>query len=380
VSIRWEGPGEPAASFLDDGFSAINRTECPHCGALYEIEEALVLHDVAGRQLYLVVPEIQRHRVQQLRAALLTTLAEEGQDTVPAYAFEPRAVVGLGRLKRALRGATQAPVEVGATRPMPAASAPVSAGGASTELPFEAESDDDGPEAVTSVSPEPRLPDPPPAPPAPVPRPALPPPPRLGLPEVPRVSMPNARPVTGPTATVDSSTRPLPTVTPPTTSGSERETLDRSVDIALESVEGSVDAAPAPARSGETSTQVKAKTQGEPPAKVSGLLLEALGAFHPRHAALGLALRAEPTGVVAEHGPAGAVGRRIGDRLHLREQVPQAVAHALGGAPVDLGVARHLVEGEPLRRPGKAAGEIDQDAGLVVAHFAHVRFCRSGPP
>ncbi len=308
ASIRWEGPGEPAASFLDDGFSAINRTECPHCGALYEIEEAVVLHDVAGRQLYLVVPETQRHRVQQLRAALLVALAEEGQGTVPAYAFEPRAVVGLSRLKRALRGATQAPVEAGATRPMPTAVAPT-APKTLDELPFEPESDDDGPEAVTSVSPEPRLPEPAPAPvPVPAasaPRPVLPPPPRLGLPEVPKAPTPIARPATGPTPSVPSSTRPLLTVPQPPSA--ERETLDRSVDIALESVEGSVDASPAPARSGETSTQVKAKAkaQAEPPAKVSGLLLEALGRRTEPDAA------PVPTPAAAPEGPAASWDRNL---------------------------------------------------------------------
>jgi hypothetical protein len=274
----------------------------------------VVLHDVGGRQLFLVVPETQRHRVQQLRAALLVTLAEEGQANVPAYVFEPRVVVGIGRLKRALRGPTQAPVEVGVTRPMPAAVAPGAPVAPRDELPFEAESDDDGPEAVTSVSPEPRLPEPPPAPAAPAPRPALPPPPRLGLPEVPKVPAPSARPATGPTPSVSSNTRPRGTV--PASKGSERETLDRSVDIALESVEGSVDVFPAPTRSGETSTQVKAKAQAEPPAKVSGLLLEALGRRTEPDAA--------PVPAPAPAGPAASWDRNLdaGWALDSAEAVP----------------------------------------------------------
>ncbi|MCK6569729.1 CpXC domain-containing protein [Myxococcota bacterium] len=279
LSIRLE-PGEPiATSFLDDGFSAVNRTECPNCGGLYVVEEPIVIHDVAGRRLFLVVPESQRHRTQQHRAALLESLTREEVPTVAGYVFEPVVTVGLSRFKRALRGATAAPPEQSLTRPLAAVIPP-----RTEDVPFDSDADDDGPEPVTSVSPEPSLsprsrtvtPEPP--------RPVLPPPPvaRLGLPEVPAVGpstagrsgglprLPVAAPVAAPV-----STSPLPTVV-----SGERETLDRSVDVALESTEASVDVSTdtvAPPTPAEISTQVKVRPAAEGAGRASGLLIDALG-------------------------------------------------------------------------------------------------------
>ena len=283
ASIRMEGDAEPAASFLEDGFSSVNRAECPHCGGLYVIEEPLILHDVAERRVFLVVPESHRHRVQHHRAAMLVTLAEEAKGGIPPYVFEPQAVVGLARLKRALRGATAAPARAPAVT--------VAAPPRTEDVPFDSENDDQGPEAVTSVSPGPRVPEPPvmarAATPAPA-RPALPmPPPRLGLPELPRLGLPDSPRLPEPPRVASTLSRPSVPATPsaavgnaapkPAVDVSDRETLDRSVDVAMESVEGRTDALDDPSRSAESSTQVKAKSPVEPPTKVSGMLLEALG-------------------------------------------------------------------------------------------------------
>jgi hypothetical protein len=248
LSIRLEPGDAIATSFLDDGFSAVNRTECPNCGGLYVVEEPLAVHDVTERRLFLVVPESQRHRTQQHRAAFLEALAGEGAPTVPAYAFEPIVTVGLSRFKRAMRGSTGIPQDQSLTRPLSAVVPP-----GTEDVPFDSETDDDGPEPVTSVSVEPSpVPRPRAVTPAP-PRPVLPPPPALGA----------------------LSTTPLPTV-----ESRERETVDRSIDVALESSEASVDVSTdtvAPPTPAEISTQVKVRPAADGIARPAGQLLEALG-------------------------------------------------------------------------------------------------------
>ena len=307
TSIRLEGEAAPGAEFLRDGFSVANRAECPHCGALYVIEEPVVVHDVGGGRLFLVVPDGQRHRLQQARAALLVSLATEEKETAPVWIFDPQTVVGVGGLRRALRAATAAPFPVPEPEPVrlnPPSEAPAAAASVSVELSVDAEQSSD--EAVTSVSAPaaanlgsaPRaMPTVPIARAASAPMPVLPAAtPRTGLqgvaraiaaggnrlpappekPTVPNLPVVGATTVPAPAAPAMTAAPPAPLPASVPLVSPERETLDASVDVAIESVDGSVDGAFTSAGPGvESSTQVKSRGTSEP--RTAGLLMEALG-------------------------------------------------------------------------------------------------------
>ncbi len=70
------------------------------------------------------------------------------------------------------------------------------------------------------------------------------------------------------------------------------------------------------------------------------LLLESLRALHPRDRALGLPLCTEAARIVAEHGPAGAVRRRVGDDS----------AQFLETADAGVALAHHVEQGRVLAR------------------------------
>jgi hypothetical protein len=55
-----------------------------------------------------------------------------------------------------------------------------------------------------------------------------------------------------------------------------------------------------------------------------------------------------------------AFGRRLFDAFELREELLQGVAHALDRAPASARHLGHLIEGEPLGRPGEDARQVEK--------------------
>ncbi len=63
-----------------------------------------------------------------------------------------------------------------------------------------------------------------------------------------------------------------------------------------------------------------------------------------------------------------ALGAAVDQFLQLREEQPQGVAHALGGAAVDPRVCRHLVETQAFGTAGERAGKRQERCRLFQPH------------
>jgi CpXC motif protein len=87
------------AKRLIDG--TLNRVRCPSCDAPADVQVPVVFHDGAQQRLVLVLPEGLRHRELKEKAALLSSLADDGA-VPPAYVLEPQLVFGAAGLRALL--------------------------------------------------------------------------------------------------------------------------------------------------------------------------------------------------------------------------------------------------------------------------------------
>ncbi len=110
--------------FLDIGYEATSAMTCPECGAVHVAVEPLVVHQPARQRLFVVVPEAQRHRAQQAKAAVMADIADHpGEGVVPAYALEPLTVFGFEGLRASVRGRPKTPEPPPVVAPEPEAPA-----------------------------------------------------------------------------------------------------------------------------------------------------------------------------------------------------------------------------------------------------------------
>jgi hypothetical protein len=109
-SIHAGDSPELLARFLDEGFAGINRLGCVECDWSHVVHEPLAVHHPADSRLRLVIPNGQRHRAQQARAALIVAVAEAPGDGVPRYALEPELMGGPRALRDALQVDAKGPV------------------------------------------------------------------------------------------------------------------------------------------------------------------------------------------------------------------------------------------------------------------------------
>ena len=115
--------------FISEGFAATGTTECPRCGTVHVIEEALTVLDADADRLLVLAPAHRRHRVLQLTASALDLLASQAVDFVTPGLSNPRVLFDVSAWAQAL-GQGSAPARRGA------------------ELPFD--EDTDGPRDATA--------------------------------------------------------------------------------------------------------------------------------------------------------------------------------------------------------------------------------------
>jgi hypothetical protein len=116
--------------FISEGFAATGTTECPRCGTVHVIEEALTVLDTDGDRLLVLAPAHRRHRVLQLTASALDLLAGQAVDLVTPGLSNPRVLFDVSAWAHALGHGATTPTRRG------------------TELPFD--EDTEGPRDATT--------------------------------------------------------------------------------------------------------------------------------------------------------------------------------------------------------------------------------------